>query len=156
MLHALLESRKLFDLSGLPVADYDFGLAFDDGGYQIRDSAAWILVVTVGVDQYVGSMLQCVIYSVAEGSGQTSGRGMSDDMLHAQFFGDFNSTVGASVINDHDFDLIYARDGLRKVFEHQGRVVSSFKQGICMNNRIVAPLLDCGRIYIPMILHQYM
>lgn len=80
-------------------------------------SAPGVLVICVGVDDYVGAQPQAGVYSCHESLGESAVVDEADDVVHAQFLGALYGAVGASVVDDEVFYLVDAVDVLRQVVD---------------------------------------
>ena len=104
---------KMCDAVGLAVANDQLGSAGQDGLDQLDDVAAKVLVVAIGVDDDIGAQLKAGVETRLEGMSQAAVAGKPDDVVRPGLAGDFAGAVGGAIVDDEDFDLVYAFDPAR-------------------------------------------
>ena len=107
-LQALLQRREVLDLVRLAVADHHVGVAGEDRRHELRDVAAEVLVVGVGVDDDVGAELQRGVEAGLEGRGQAPVVRQPHDVVDAVLARDLHRAVGGAVVDHEPFDLLDA------------------------------------------------
>ena len=123
----------MLDLLDLAVADDHVGLAGEDRRDELRDVAAVVLVVGVGVDDHVGAELERRVDPGLEAGRQALVVRQLDDVVDAVRARDLDRAVGGAVVDHEPLDGVEARDLARQVGERQRAASrSSLKQGIWM------------------------
>ena len=109
-LQQLLGRREVLDRHHLAVADDHVGVAGDDRRDQLRDVAAVVLVVGVGVDDHVGAELQAGVEPGLEAARQALVVGQPDDVVDAQLARDRDRAIGRAVVDDEPLDGVETVD----------------------------------------------
>lgn len=109
VLELLFEEAEVWDLIALAVADDDIGSFVEDRLDELRDILAVVLVVPIRVDDDIGSEHQAAVEASSERVSQAPVSSEADNMVDTTFLGDFDSSIGAAIIDDQDLDLIDAR-----------------------------------------------
>ena len=117
LLELLLQRREVLDGIRAAVSDDHGRLALQQRTDELLDVRTGVLVICVGVDDYVGAQRQAGVYSCHESLGESAGVDEADDVEHAQFLGALYGAVGASVVDDEVFYLVDAVDVLRQVVD---------------------------------------
>lgn len=93
MLHLAFEPAEFLDGGGLAIAHYDIGFMSNDRLNKFSDGFARILVIAIGVDHDIGTMLERIVNAVTERASQTHWLGMMHKMLNAKLSGYFNGFI---------------------------------------------------------------
>ena len=92
------------------LADDDFRAAFQYRRHQFRDIGATVLVVSVRIDDDIRTEPETRVQACCESVGKPHIVLVADDMVHAERPGSRYRPVGAPVVDDQVFDLVYALD----------------------------------------------
>ncbi len=109
----------MIDGLGFPVGDDGIGTAIQDRLDQLRYALLFVLVVAIGEDDDVGSELQAAGKAVPERAAQPLVLPVADDVLYAMTSSHFDGSVGTSVVNDDNIDIVYAVDSFRDRLKYQ-------------------------------------
>jgi len=90
-------------IQGLPVANDHVCLIGKDGGDQLGDLAAGVLVVGISVDDNVSTQRQRELHAANESSRETTVAAVPQDVIRAIFQRHFGSGIGGAVV-DHQHD----------------------------------------------------
>jgi len=105
-LHLPFEQGKMSDLVWFSIPDDDLGTAQQDRLHKFRDIGSAVLIVTVGVDDDIGSQSQTSIDPGGKSVAKPTISRKAQDMFDAHFPSDFHCSISAAVINHQDFDGI--------------------------------------------------
>ncbi len=97
------------------------GAAGEDRRDQLRDVAAEVLVVGVGVDDDVGAELQRRVEAGLEAGRQALVVRQLDDVVDAVRARDLDRAVGRAVVDHEHLDLVEARDRSGQIGERRGK-----------------------------------
>ena len=103
------------DVPRLSIADNHICATVQDGLNQLGDVCSAVLIVTVGIDDDVGSCPQREIKATGKGAGQTTVGAMPKHMFDAQGARRVARAIGAAVIHDQDLDVVDAWDSPRNI-----------------------------------------
>ena len=101
----------------LPVADYNIGIFLK---YRCAESGNFmtaVLIVSVGIDDDIGTELQACINAGSEGPRKTLVAFMANDVVGPALAGNLGRTVGTAIVDDEDFNDIDTLDMFRNVRE---------------------------------------
>src|ERR1700744_976201 len=96
----------MFYLMRLAVADDDIRLTFNDRPHQVADASLRVLVVAIGVYDYVRAQLQRFHHAVVERTAQPLVPGMTHEMPDPVLLRDLHGFIRGSVIYDQDYYLV--------------------------------------------------
>ena len=115
-----LAHRHGLNLSGEAGAEDDVRSALQDGRHQVWYLGLVVLEIGVGVDDDVGAAGQRRLQPHAEGGGQAHVALEAHHLVCAGFGGLRHSGVAGAIVDDHNFDAAYARDGTGNLGNHLG------------------------------------
>jgi uncharacterized membrane protein len=121
------KGRKVGNPPNLPIADDDISLTVDHWGHQVGYVTGLILVITVCIDDDVGSQIETRLDTGSEGTGQTEIAFMTNNMVYADSAGYSNRFIAAAM------QLIFGISS-GKPSNTKGSVSASLRQGIWMIN----------------------
>jgi hypothetical protein len=105
----------VLDRVGLAVADDHVGAAGEDRFDELRDVAAVVLVVGVGVDHDVGAELEAGVEARLEAGGKPLVVGEPHDVVDAVGARDVDRGVRRAVVDDQPLDLVDPLDRPREI-----------------------------------------
>gem|GEM_PF-5596821 len=115
---------KMGYLCWFSVPDYYICLSCHNRRHEIFDIFSRVLIVGIGIDDNIGSALECVINSVGKCAPKSSIFVKKKYMMNPDFFGNFTSGIGTSIIDNlvlyridpGDFFGKFGYDGGKMVF----------------------------------------
>jgi hypothetical protein len=100
----------MLDRVGLAVGDDDVGAVGEDRGDQLGNDFLRVLVVAIGVDDDVGTEFEAGVDATLEGFGQPLVADVAHDVVDAVPSRGLDRGIGATVVDDEDFDRFDAGD----------------------------------------------
>ncbi len=95
---------------GLSITNDDLRPAFQDGGAELRDVEAGILIVAVGIDDDIGAKPQARVNTGSEGNCKAFVALVADNIICTALVCYLDRSVGAAVIYDQDLDAVDSLD----------------------------------------------
>ena len=105
----------MFNLVYLPVADHNIGFVTQDGGEQIGDGVAGVLVVGIGVDDEVGTKPEAGVEAGLKGASQPQVFGMADDVGDVMVARNGRCAIGTPIVNHQRLNHINPRNVRRQI-----------------------------------------
>ncbi len=98
----------------LAVADDHIGLTAQDGRNKAGDLVAGVLVVAIGIDDYIRAQPETGVESGLEDGGQPPVGRVAHDVRHAEVLRHRHRIVGTAVVDDEGVDAVDAGDAGRQ------------------------------------------
>jgi hypothetical protein len=128
-LQRFFQRREMLDGVGLAVADDHIGLPGQNGGDELRDLPAGVLVIAIGVDNDVGPQFEAGIQPGLKGFGQPLVADVPNNVIDPQPAGHLHGAVGGTVIDNQHRHRFDAGNGAGQIGQGEGQSVFFIKTG---------------------------